>query len=314
MGNPLTSAQFVRLLDDRLRKVYVDSYQELPSMIDQIFGMIKSDKAWEEFYGVGALGDIPAFTGQLEYLSVSPEYYTRIEPKEYAGAIQIERKLLDDDRYDVIKGRQNGLIDSYRRVREKKGAECFGYAFSAAWTYMTNEEGVALCSDSHGSKSGVSTATGFDNAGTSALSKTALAAARLAMVGFKNDIGQRIVVEPDMLIVPENLADTAYEITGYSPITGASSQLDSESANNKINVMYKRMKVLVYPRLDDYDTNNWFLVDSKRMKEFLLWVDRIEPDIETETDFETKMIKQSIYGRWGYGWTSWRWIYGSNVS
>ena len=47
MGNPLVSSQFMRLMDDRLRKVQVDAFRELPSMIDQMYGVIKSDKAWE---------------------------------------------------------------------------------------------------------------------------------------------------------------------------------------------------------------------------------------------------------------------------
>jgi hypothetical protein len=82
----------------------------------------------------------------------------------------------------------------------------------------------------------------------------------------------------------------------------------------KINTQYKRYKIVPYLRLDDYDTNNWYMIDSKRMKEFLLWIERISPDIETERDFETKLFKQSIYGRFGYGWTGWRWLYGQNVA
>lgn len=313
MGNPLASSQFVRLLDDRLRKVAVDSFKELPSMIDRLFGVIKSDKAWEEFYGIGAVPDIPAFSGQLEYLGVAPQYYTRIEPKEYAGGIAIERKLIDDDRYDVIKSRQNGLAESLRRVREKLGAQAFGYAFSSAMTFQTSEEGVALCSSSHTTKSGASTSSGFDNSGTTALSKTAIAATRILMRQFKNELGARIVIEPDTLLVPDNLYDTACEAVGWSE-SGAQSQLDPDSGNNKINPQYKRWTVIPYPRLDDYDTNNWFMIDSKKMKEYLLWIDRIAPDVTTTTDFETYMIKQAIYSRFGYGWTDWRWIYGHTVS
>lgn len=313
MGNPLVSSQFMRLLDDRLRKVYVDSFSELPSMVDKLFGVIKSDKAWEEFYGVGAVPDIPAFNGLLEYLSVAPQYYTRIEPKEFAGGIQIERKLLDDDRYDVIKSRQNGLVGSLLRVKEKYGAQAFGYAFSSALAFATSEEGVALCSSSHTTKSGASTATGFSNAGSSALSKTSIAATRILMRKFKNEAGQRIVIEPDTLIVPDSLYDTACEAIGWTD-KGASSQLDPDSANGKVNTQYNRWKVIAYPRLDDYDTNNWFMVDSKQMKEYLIWIDRIAPDITTEKDFDSMMFKQAIYARFGYGFTDWRFIYGHNVS
>jgi phage major head subunit gpT-like protein len=312
MGNPLTSSQFMRLLDDRLRKVYVDSFKELPSMVDQLFGTIKSDKAWEEFYGVGAVPDIPAFNGLLEYLSVAPQYYTRIEPKEFAGGIQIERKLLDDDRYDVIKSRQNGLVESLHRVKEKYGAQAFGYAFSAAMTFATSEEGVALCSSSHTTKSGAATTTGFSNAGSTALSKTAIGATRILMRRFKNETGQRIVIEPDTLIVPDSLYDTACEAVGSSG--AASSSLDPDSGNNKINAQFGRFKIVSYPRLDDIDTNNWYMVDSKQMKNYLIWIDRIAPDVMTEKDFESLMFKQAIYARFGYGYTDWRFIYGQNVT
>jgi len=313
MGNPIVSSQFMRLLDDRLRKVYVDSFKELPSMVDQLFGVIKSDKAWEEFYGVGAVPDIPAFNGLLEYLSVAPQYYTRIEPKEFAGGIQIERKLLDDDRYDVIKSRQNGLVESLYRVKEKYGAQAFGYAFSSALTFATSEEGVALCSSSHTTKSGASTSSGFSNAGTSALTKTSIGATRILMRKFKNEAGQRIVIEPDTLIVPDTLYDTACEAVGNNA-SGATSVLDPDSANGKINTQYNRWKIISCPRLDDYDTNNWFMVDSKQMKNYLLWINRVDPDINTEKDFDSMLFKQSIYARFGYGHTDWRWIYGMSVS
>lgn len=313
MGNPLTSSQFMRLLDDRLRKVYVDSFQELPSMVDKLFGVIKSDKAWEEFYGVGAVPDIPAFNGLLEYLSVAPQYYTRIEPKEFAGGIQIERKLLDDDRYDVIKTRQNGLVNSLYRVKEKYGAQAFAYAFSSALTFATSEEGTALCSSSHTTKSGASTTSGFSNAGSTALSKTAIGATRILMKRFRNEVGQRIVIEPDTIIVPDSLYDTACEAVGRNE-TGASSALDPDSANGKINPQYNRWKIIPYPRLDDYDTNNWFMVDSKQMKEYLLWINRVDPDVTTEKDFDSMMFKQAVYARFGYGFTDWRFIYGMAVS
>ena len=315
MGNPLMSSQVPRLLDDRLRKVQVDAFKELPSMIDKMYGIIKSDKAWEEFYGIGAVPDVPFFSGTLEYLGVAPDYYTRIEPKEFAGGIIIERKLLDDDRYDVIKGRQNGLVESLHRVREKYGAQGLAYAFSSAFTFMNNEEGVALCSTAHTTKAGASTASGFSNAGTTAISKTAIGAARIIMRQFRSDIGARIVVDPDTLIVPDTQWDAACEAVGYSSATGATSDRDPDSAMyGKINTQYKRFNVIPYLRLDDYSTKSWYMVDSKRMKEFFLWIERVAPEIATIKDFETFMFKQSIYARFGYGWLNWRFIYGMQVS
>lgn len=256
MSNPLTSSQFVRLLDERLREVAEGKFKELPSMIESLYRVLPSDSAFEEFFEVGALPDIPEFNGKLEYLAASPGYYIKIEPKEFAGGVMFERKLLDDKKYAVMDDRAGMLGESAARVREKYGARPFQYAFSSAFDFMTSEEGVSLCSDSHTTKSGTSTSSGFDNAGTSALSKTAVNATRILMRKFRNDISERIQIEPDTLIVPDNLADTAYEIVGNTP-TGASSQLDSSSANNTVEVNYKRFKVIPYLRLDDVDTNNF---------------------------------------------------------
>ena len=73
------SSEFVRLLDDRLTKVAEDRYKDLPSMIPTFYSMENSEKAWEEYMDIGAVPDIPQFTGTLEYLNMSPGFTTRIE-------------------------------------------------------------------------------------------------------------------------------------------------------------------------------------------------------------------------------------------
>jgi len=305
MANPLTSSQFTRLLDKRLREVSENTFKELPSMIPTLYNTMGTDSAFEEFYEIGSLPDIPEFNGKLEYVAPSPGFYTKIEPKEYAGGVMFERKLLDDKKYSVLDGRAAMLAESAHRVREKLGVRQFAYAFSSAFDFQTNEEGVALCSSSHTTKAGVSTASGFSNAGTSALSKTSLAATRLLMRKFRNDIGERIVIEPDTILVPDNLYDTAQEIVGTPK--------GLDSAEGNINPQYGRFKIIPYLRLDDYSTTRWFMLDGKLLKRFSLWFDRIKPESNNTIDFETFLIKHSIYFRCGAGFTNWRYIFGQNA-
>jgi len=307
MGNPATSEVFYRLLDKNLREVSEGAWKDLPSQISQIFRSISSDGASEEFFEVSDIGDVPAFNGKLEFESPAPGFLSRIEPKEYAKGTAFERKLIDDKKYSVLDDRVGSLTKSAQRTKEKLAIEAsFAYAFSTAHTYLYSEEGVALCSDSHTNKTGASTTSGFDNAGTSSLSKTSIAATRLAMRRFMSDNGQRIDISPDTLIVPDALYDTAMEIVG--------SEKDPTSANNTKNMMYGRLKVLPLMRLDDYDTNNWFMVDSSAMKRDLLWIDRIAPETKMTVDFDTFAVKWSIYFRCGGGHKGWRWIYGHAVS
>ncbi|MCK5616848.1 hypothetical protein KAR91_84080, partial [Candidatus Pacearchaeota archaeon] len=244
---------------------------------------------------------------KISYLGVAPGYHIKIEPKEYAGGIQFERKLIDDKKYSVLDNRVGGLMTAAQRTREKLGAQLFVNAFSTAFDFMTSEEGQALCSSSHSTKSGTSTASGFDNAGTSALNPTNVAATRIIMRGFRNDISERIDIGDDLaLIVPDNLADRAHEIVGTPK------GLDTTEGN--INVQHGRHEVIPYLRLDDYDTNNWFMVDKKKMKEDAVWIDRVKPETKNTVDFNTYILQTAIYFRCAYGFKDWRWIYGHQVS
>lgn len=309
MGNPIVSSDFTRLLDERLREVAESAkkFAELKSMIPRLFKVADSASAFEEFFEVGGVPDIQEFTGTINYLAVAPGFYKKIEHREYAGGLQIERKLLDDKKYGVLENRATELMQSAMRVREKKAARAWQYAFSTAFDYMTSEEGVAWCSNSHTTKSGVSTTTGFDNLGTTALSKTAVATARLAMRRFKTDIGERFEVSDNLaLVVPDALADTAEEIVGTTK------SLDTGDGN--INTQYGRYEVISYLRLDDVDTNDWFLVDMDRLKKELIFFDRIPAEYKSTIDFDTYRSLQAVYMRLSYGFTDWRSVYGSQVS
>lgn len=307
MATPLDSSQFVRLLDNRLREISENPYPEIERMIPELFRNIKSDSAWEEFYQIGALPDIPEFTGKLSALGISPGYHVKIEPKEYAAEVQIERKLIDDKKYPVLDSIAEGMMTSAIRTQEKLGARVFTRAFSTAFDFMTSEEGVALCSDSHTTKAGVSTSSGFDNAGTSAASKTSVAATRLLMRRFRNDIGERIDVGDDYAIItPDNLADTFEEINRTPKGYG--------SAEGTVNMQAGRYRIITYKRLDDSDTNNWFMVNLSAMKRSLLWIDRVAPEVKRTSDFSTYLLRIAIYFRCAYGFTDWRWLFGHNVS
>lgn len=309
MGNPVVSADFVRLLDKRLREVGEDKkkYAELSAMIPKIFRTLPSDSAWEEFFSIGSLPDIPEFTGKLSYLGVSPGYHIKIEPGEFAGGVQVERKFLDDKKYSVFDDRAGAIMTSAMRTKEKKAVRVFANAFSTAYDFMTNEEGVALCSDSHTTKAGTSTTNGFDNAGTSAMSKVSVAATRILMRKFRNSISERIEMPDDLaLIYPDDLDSTAREIVG--------TQKGYDTAAQNINPEYQRYELIPYMRLSDSSTKNWFMVSKSMMKDSLIWIDRIAPDLNTTIDFETLLTKISLYMRMGYGYLDWRWIYGHNVT
>ena len=316
MPNGHYSAEFIRLMDKRIREVTEGAIEEtLPIMIPTLYNVMPSDSAFEEFYNIETIGDIPRFTGSLSFLKSSPGYYNRIEPGEYAAGLSFERKLIQDKKFAVLDGWAESLGHARNRTREKAAVRPFANCSSIAFDFLTSEEGVALASSAHLTKvPGVSTASGFSNTGTTALSKTAVAAARLAGKRFRVGNGELANVNLDTLLVPSALYDLACEITGYDPRSGNSSGMDPDAMNGKINVVGRGIKVVEWPFLDDYSNKNWFMVDSRMMKKFLIWIDREGPVYATQEDFHTFAIEHSIYDRFGYGWLAWQWFYASIVS
>jgi phage major head subunit gpT-like protein len=295
----VASENFGYLLDPGLRKIFMDEYGQPDSQIDKVYGMEKSTKAVEYDYALGGLGDLEEFTGTIGYSDFSGQYRVSYTHKEWVKGIKIERKLVDDDQYSVINKRPQSLALVAKRTREKHGASIFNNAFST--TIFAGGDTYALCASAHTFNG---TSATQSNSGTSALSKTSLAAARLAMRDYMDDTDNLINAQGDLLLVPPELEQTAWELTQTKQEVG--------TANNTANFWSGRYKVIVWDYLSD--TNNWFLIDSRYAKMFLKWFDRVPVEFNKDKDFDTYVSKWSTYTRYSYGFSSWQWIYGNNVT
>lgn len=211
--------------------------------------------------------------------------------------------------YNIISKKPMGLSMSDQRTFEKYGASVFNNSFSGSGTIvvdgvtvLSNTEGQPLCSSSHPYSPDDSTTQ--DNAGTSAISPTAVETTRKAFRKFKNDRGDFITPNPDLLIVPIDREATAWEII--------SSKGKVDSSHNNPNFHFGKYKLAVWDYLTD--TQNWWMVDSNLMKMYLNWYDRIPLQFFKEKEFDTLLSKFASYARVSFGWSSWVFCYGHNVA
>lgn len=277
----------------------MDEFQ-LPGLVaDQLYGKETSKKAVEYDLGIGGMGDMEEFDGTIPYGDFHMQYRVSYTHKEWVKGIKIERKLVDDDLYNVINKRPQQLALVSRRTREKHGASVFNNAFNT--TTFAGGDGLALCANAH---TQVGTATTQDNSGTTALSATAVEATRILMIRYLDETDNLINVMPDTILVPPNLEETAWQIV--------KTDREVDSANNTMNFNMGKYKVIVWNYLTD--TNNWFMIDSKYCKLFLKWFDRIPQEFNKDKDFDTYISKWSTYGRYSYGFSDWKWIYGHEVA
>ena len=292
----LISENWPDLLEPGLRKVFDDTLRERPSNIAILFDVQSSNKAVEHDLSETSLLDFEPMNGAVPYDDMGEGYKTNYVHQELARGFKVERKLVDDDLYGVINRRPSRLGRAARRRREKDAASMFNNAFNSGFK---GGDGVALCSSAHPSNNSSATQS---NTGTLVLNDVNLEATRRLMMGFQDDRQGIIEVEPDFLLVPLALEQTAWEIIN--------SKGKPDTANNNANFHMGKFKLLVWP---NYLTSaaQWYLMDSLMMKEYHLWFDRITPEFQKDREFDTYNAKYSGYMRYSFGWSDWRAIYGN---
>ena len=297
----LISENFGDLLDARVRRIYdkelASNVNE--SMVPMIFGMESSTRAYEIVSGVGGMSTIPTFDGSITYDSIGQLYDKTFTFPEYAGGIKIERKLYDDDMFSIMDRRPWQLAHSTADTREDIGAGIFNGAF----TGTDGPDSLPLCSASH--PYSPDDATVQSNAGSTAISATAIEATRrIGRTSIYTDRGRLFSVNYDTILCTINKEEVAWEVIN--------SKGKVDTANNNRNFHEGRYKLAVWDKLTDSD--NWFLLDSKLCKMFLLWWDRVKPGIKQDSDTDTLVAKWYEYFRCSAGWSDWRQVYGHNVS
>ncbi len=288
-----------KLLEPGLREIFIEVFDQIPSMINEIYNVQTTGNPYEEDVSIGTMGEFPKFEGTVEYDRPYQGYSKVYEFPEFAKGFKVERKLYDDDRYNVINKRPAGLAIAASRRMEEDAASIFNNAFSGS--YVGPDE-KALCATDHPSKApdGPSERS---NKGTAALSHISLQNAKNAMRGFKDDRGGKISVVPDTLIVPVALEEVAWELI--------QSEKKVNTNENNPNIHQGKYKLIVWDYLTSDD--NWFLVDSRYAKLFLNWFNRIPIEFAMEEEFDTLAAKFRAYMRYNAGWSDWVWIYGSDV-
>jgi hypothetical protein len=305
MPMPAVSVAFGDLLDPRFQELWDAEYPSHEDMIPKLYRKEPSNGRDEmKFSSVGTMTDFEEFTGTVAYNAQFQGYDTRLIPLEFTNGFQVERKLFDDDQYHVMDQKPRALKASAFRTRQKFAARIFNLAFTNDQYFYINTEAVPLCSDSHTTTTDASTAAGFDNRITGAASAVSVATARRQMVQFRGDQAEIISVTPDLLLYPPDLYEQFYEIIN------SAGKLNT--GDNNPNVHQGRYEGMEWNYLTN--STNWFMIDSVLMKQFLIWLDRVDLEFGSAEEFDTFIAKWRAYMRFGNAWTNWRWVLGAEVS
>lgn len=296
----VSEAQFTNVIRPGIMKVFVNHFNQLPqeSLVGVMYQTMQSERASETYLEIEDIGNMPVFTGDLAYVEFKEGRNKVVTPVEMAMGLKLQRKLFDDDLYNVIEQMVGNLGTVARYRMEIDAVGPFVNAFNSTYTVF---DGLSLCNSAH---TFASTSTTQSNSGTSPFSYAALDASVIAMRRF-TDSQDRVIftMSPDMLFGPVDLDSQFREVI--------ESKFKPGGNLNNINAYNTKFDIRTTPLMAD--TNNWFLIDSKKMKQFLIWQQRIPLEFKNTGDFDSYGKKYAAYMRYANTPLHWVFVFGQNV-
>ena len=304
-------ANFGKLLEPGLRKIFFETYDELPEQYSMIYNMDTSTKAVEHDWGMGAFGDWTERASQFDtvaYKTLSPGLDRRYVHSAFTQGFMVTREMYDDEMYRQMEKLPKALARAGRAKVEKDAMIPLIKGFDKA--NFPIYDGEALFSIAHpllemdyvatpGAPKGINLATG-------ALNDANLKIAVQIMRETLDEAGNIAQFKADKLIIPPALEDTAIRLLKSTQIAGG--QLND---TNKFLNSYG-ISVVVMDYLSEAaggSDTHWFLQDSSRHELNFFW--RIKPEFEWDKDFDTYVAKYKGYMRYSYGVSDYRGLVGS---
>lgn len=300
---PQIKADWAEALAPGIREWFSTGYKNRPSLMGQLFNVLPSESDSEFYHSFGSIApDAWADfknTGQIASVGFDKGYKTTFTHEEFVVELPVRRTLIEDNKYAAIADYAGQLGDSAALKRELDAASVFNNCATAGYI---GGDGVPLCDNSHPASPTKSSVV-QDNLDSLALSAANVETIRQKMMAVKDDTNNLAGVMPDLLIVPTALENDAKIITQTESKVG--------SADNDLNPQLGRFRYVVWPYLTSATT--WFMVDSIKMKQSLIWFDRIPVGITKKVQDETLYATWIGRMRYSYGWRDWRWINRGNA-
>lgn len=299
VGNTHISDNFGQLLEPGLRKIFFETYAELPEQFSKVYNIHNSKKAKETDWGMGAFGDWVERADELDsvaYAKLSPGLEREYIHKAFTKGFMIGRELYDDEQYNQINKFPRALARAGRAKVEKDAASFINGGFDTA-IY----DGKFLFANDHPLLD--SSGTG-SNLASGVLNDANLKIAIQCMRETVDEAGNLVQFKPDLLVVPPALQWTAEELVASTHKPGTD--------YNDINTLKGALKVVVLDYLGEAAGGSdtaWFIMDSKRHELNFFW--RVRPEFKWAEDFDTFVAKYRGYMRYSYGVSDWRGIVGS---
>ena len=296
---PINSGSFAKALWPGVNSWYGQTYGEHKTEYTDLFATEKSRRAFEEDMGTSwfGLAAVKPEGSSVTYDTAQQGYLTRYTHVTYGLGFNITREMVDDDLYDVVgKKRAQALAFSMRQTKELIAADVYNNAFGTFVVADLNP----LLSLAHPTIGGST----FDNITTAAtLSEASLEDLSILVMNATNDRGLAIPIQCNSLIVPPDLVFEADRILN--------SPLRVGTADNDLNALKNMGKFSGGVKVNHYLTDTSAYFTRTNVQDGMKHFERRSDDFSMDNDFDTDNAKYKATGRYSFGCTDPRGLYGN---
>ena len=303
MAGTITTGNFPRLLQEGLRSVFGNSYNEFPTQYDKIFDTKTSSKAFEvsaQLDSFGLAAEKPE-GDEISFDSVSQGFTPKFPNLTYAKGFIMTEEALDDELYDQFMTRSKMLAFSLRQTKEVVGANVLNNGFDSAFQ-MTDGDGSPLFSTTH--LNGPSGGTFANKLTVDAdFSEASLEDLLIIIGNAKDSRGKNISLQGMRAIMPVPLQFEAQRVFG--------SVLQNDTANNATNAIRDMNAVRDGFTINQYvtDTDAWFI--KTNAPDGMCYFTRKAVQFGDDDAFTSGNIRMKASERYSFGWVDPRTMYGS---
>jgi hypothetical protein len=304
MAGTITTASHPKALWPGIKAWWGAKYNEHKEEYTDLFDKDTSHQNYEEDVQLTGFGLVPIKTeGQgVNYDSEIQGFTTRYTHIAYAMGYIVTKEELDDNLYEqVSKKRAGALAFSFRQTKENIAANVYNRAFNSLFT---GGDGVSLCNTAHPNTTG---GTWANKPSVDVdISEASLEDAVISLMGYTNDRGLLIQVQPRDLHIPRQ------ELFNVQRILHSSYQ--PGNANNDVNVLKSGNYIPGGFKVNHYFTSPhaWFIRTDIPGQQGMKYYERHSCVFDQDNDFDTMNVKAKGYERYSFGWTDPRALYGVN--
>lgn len=299
---PMLSTQFKTIVQPILNEpfdgVYDQGGQDWKGFVKERRGIPRQYHEEPVMFGLPAAPEKPPGT-PINYAGGGTLYNKRYFYRTYGLAFAMTKELIDDgDHVRLGTVFAESAAQAMIETKETLTANLLNRAFNSTYT---GGDGVQLISTAHP----VFTGTQSNQLTTAAaMSQTSVEQLLIQIMNASDDVGKRINLVGDKLVVSPSNAFQAQRIL--------KSVLDPSNANNAVNAIMAsdllKDGVTVVRRMTS--TTAWFILVNSVPKCLSLMM-RTPIAKRMEGDFETNSMRWATEERYDVGWTTWRGIWGT---